>query len=192
MDFYEAGNKLWQVRLEQIIEPVIEKQFIFHKGVTPRDVYKLLYQINCGAEHLITNVESAKKEFFKEVSELQLPKKEAIYLPVFEVFLYGVTRVNFIPYALAGGDFNKLFDSFVRDSSDFCKSMQLTPYYEAFESLNKKKNWLNQRDVSDFFEFIKAKNFPAVHHSKTYKDKLSKEILEKPHYRIIRTSLKLD
>jgi hypothetical protein len=114
----------------------LAEQCKLHPSMQCVDVVKLCYQAAFGAEHLLTDVATAKVYFEDEYASvaqkvslqksLSFKDKMDFYgnscinianIPLIEYISSDVVRVNFVPWIAAGKDKDALFDMFVKSAS---------------------------------------------------------------------------
>ena len=67
----------------------LSNQFSLHPSMQPDDIIKLCYQVSYGAEHLLQDVESAKRYFFLEWESIAAEDK-----PLYEEISPSYVRLN--------------------------------------------------------------------------------------------------
>lgn len=145
------------------------------------DAYKWTYQATRGGEHAAPEREMAKKWMDAEWNGLSGPiKDEPLWEPLCGDGSIG--RLNLRPFKQKGGSADDLVDAFVAGAKEFKGSE--TTFLAAWNELGKRleKNEfgdLTHTDWKDLDTAMKAKNYPAVHHSEAYKKTLA------PAYRIL-------
>ena len=151
---------------------------------TPRmemqDAYKFLYQATLGGEHAISDDTGPRAWMDREWTGLGPPHKGE---PEVQKLTPdgGVIRINLRPYRARGGDKEMLLAVFVAsarkfraDKSDFVRE------WNALGSLLKRRHESNLtfREWQALDKKLRAKDFPALHHSERY------EHAYKPAYRV--------
>src|SRR5574344_278860 len=170
----------------------LAEQCKLHPSMQCVDVVKLCHQADFGAEHLLTDVASAKAYFEKEYDGSSC--SDTTNIPLVEYISSDVARVNFVPWITAGKDEGALFDMFVKSASVphggeavFRKYIDVATTFINDEASS--GFWTKLDDsitkgitaelwvqfIHDYF----AKEIHAVHHSEVY------EKVEHPAYRIV-------
>ncbi|MFN0278692.1 MAG: DUF6794 domain-containing protein [Pyrinomonadaceae bacterium] len=151
------------------------------KNVRIEDAYKWLYQATRGAEHAVSDEESARKWLDDEWKTLDKPGKNE---PIWEPLCSGgeIGRLNLRPFKAKGGKKEDLLEAFLA-SSRALKAKQ-TSFVDAWSELGKrlKKRSIGNLDYAAWSELageMGSQDFPAIHHSKTY------EKAKHPAYRIL-------
>ncbi|MCL2398481.1 MAG: hypothetical protein FWC91_01890 [Defluviitaleaceae bacterium] len=168
------------------IERYIKEQFELHPSMEPRDVAKLCYQAAFGAEHLLQDVENAKRYFYKEFESLD-PQTDTDE-PLVEPIGSGVCRINLGAWKKRSLPPEQLFELFVKSAGKIKKDeSQFLSYLEQAERFVKNNLIANiSFTVEDWHNFIneyKKGGIRPVHHSKTYREQ------EKPAYRVVDDSI---
>ena len=142
------------------------------KNFRVEDAYKWTYQATRGGEHAIPDKESAREWLESEWQSLDTPKGDEA---MWEALCSGggIGRLNLRPYKAKGGKVDDLLEAFLASSRDY-KSEQ-SSFVDAWRELGKK---LKKKDAGrlDYKSWAKldaemeAKNYPAIHHSKTYEE----------------------
>jgi hypothetical protein len=145
------------------------------------EAYKWTYQATRGGEHAAPDREMAKRWMDEEWKGLSGPIRDE---PVWEPLCGNgsIGRLNLRPFKQKGGIANDLVDAFVSGAKEFkgTEADFLAAWNELGKRLEKNefgeltyKNWKNLDTA------MKAKNYPAVHHSEAYKKAMA------PAYRIL-------
>jgi len=151
-----------------------------HPGFSARDAYKLLYQRHMGAEHMISNVESARQYLYDELAMVIPDETIPLLEPLWENF--EVVRINLTPFKARGIDPEKLLTAFL-DSSKSSKGGFESFMQEWADLMEMVKNGLVNFDRDDFEkvnEIAFENNYPPMHHSEEYAK------LNHPAYRLAR------
>ena len=83
-----------------------------HPAIKPQDVIKFCYQAAFGAEHLLSDTDTAQRYFLDEYNSTQSDD-----LPLFEHLNECYCRVNLAAWKRAGFDREKLFEIFAASAS---------------------------------------------------------------------------
>lgn len=149
-----------------------------------QDAYKWLFQATRGGEHAVPGEEMARKWMENEWATLSEPQKDE---PLLEPLCgdgkdTSISRLNLRPFRAAGGTMDSALFAFIESSKKFDQSKEnfLIAWSELGKRLKKKPHGkLNSDEWKKFDETMRAKEYPAVHHSKGY------GAAYKPAYRII-------
>jgi len=154
------------------------------KNVRIEDAYKWTYQATRGGEHAVPDKESARKWLEREWQTLGEPVANE---PIWEPLCRGgeIGRLNLRPFKEQGGKGDDLLDTFLASSREY--KMEPSSFVDAWLELGKrlKKKSVGKLDHKAWTKLdaeMKAKNYPAIHHSETY-DKA-----HHPAYRILTKS----
>ena len=151
------------------------------KNTRIEDAYKWTYQATRGGEHAVPDEESARKWLDSEWSELGKPTADEV---VWEPLCPGseIGRLNLRPFRKSGGKSDDLLEAFLASSREYRseQSSFVDAWLELGKRLKKKPaGKLNYKEWAKFDAEMKAKNYPAIHHSETY------EKVNHPAYRIL-------
>lgn len=157
-------------------EKYLTEQINLHPSVMPQDIVKMCYQAAFGAEHLLSNINSAKAYFDKEYSETK-----AMDIPLYEKISDDICRVNLSAWKKAGLPGEWLFRMFV-GSCDVQNNGNDTfsDYLKTAEKILLQINiCFSFSDWQEYLSEYKKHGLTAVHHSPEYRE------CEKPAYRIV-------
>ena len=140
------------------------------KNVRIEDAYKWTYQATRGGEHAVPDEESAREWLDGEWSGLGKPITNK---PVWELLCPGgeIGRLNLREFKASGGKADDLLAAFLASSRKyrFEQSSFVTAWLELGKQLKKKPaGKINHKEWSRLDAEMKAKNYPAIHHSETY------------------------
>ena len=145
----------------------------------PQDWYKLIYQSEFGAGHLITDANAARARFFDEWEKAGLAGQHET---LEEAVGSGLCRLNLRPARSSGLYAEAVFDAFLSGAAFACGShaglMKKLLLLEGFLAAENAGGALD--DLRIFFYGIAAEGFPMVSHSEAYR------VQYRPSYRIIR------
>lgn len=151
------------------------------KNVRIDDAYKWTYQATRGGEHAVPDTESARKWLDNEWNSMGTAVKD---IAIWEPLCPGgeIGRLNLRPFKNKGGEPDDLLDAFLASSREY--RTDGANFIAAWNELGKhlkKKTYgsLTYKDWTKLDAEMKAKNYPAVHHSETYNK------AEQPAYRIL-------
>jgi hypothetical protein len=127
-----------------------------------------------GSEHAVSNPESARSWLRRELAEMGEGPSEPLIDPISPEG--DIVRVHLRPFVATGHDPEVLLDAFVRTANEVHgDALLLEGFWQAAIATAK----FPYREMEEFFQSIKAKNYPAVHHSPEY------EQLYRPAYRVV-------
>jgi hypothetical protein len=145
------------------------------------DAYKWIYQATRGGEHAAPDREMAKQWLDAEWKTLFEPMAhEPIWQPLCEDGSIG--RLNLRPYKQRGGNPDDLVDAFVAGAKEFkgTEADFLAAWNGLGNRLKKRAaGSLSHKQWKTLDTAMKAKNYPAIHHSERYNKALI------PAYRIL-------
>lgn len=150
-------------------------------AVGMKDAYKWLFQATRGGEHAAPSREAAKAWLDKEWTSLgaEVPGEDE-WSPLCPDGSIG--RMNIRPFKKRGGKTDDLVNGFVQSASDFRSEPAdfLAAWNELGKRLRKSKiGRLTHKEWLKLEKEMKAKDYPAVHHSGGYNN------LRRPAYRVI-------
>jgi hypothetical protein len=156
------------------IQAILQTHFERYSAMQVQDIYKLIYQSCLGAAHAVASPTSARAWLESEIAKMGDAPPEPIIDPISADG--EIIRIHLRPYLKAGGDLAVLLDAFIRTANDFRGEISLL-----------KKEWdiatgtcfLPATTMDAFIQKMKKGNYPAVHHSKIYKEHY------RPAYRVI-------
>ncbi len=163
------------ISLKKIIKNEIKK----YPEMEIQDVYKLLHQSAMGSEHAVKDTAAVRKWMEKEISGLSWNHKEEMI----DTISPGgkIVRINLRPYIKAGMNTEKLLNAFVKTANKFKGSKEvLERNLKCFlEMIEEGEVDFPKQEAENYFNELKEKDYPAVHHSKKYGEKYS------PAYRVV-------
>ena len=151
------------------------------KNVRIEDAYKWTYQATRGGEHAVPDAESAREWLDNEWKTLGKPMAgELMWEPLCPGGEIG--RLNLRPFKTQEGKEDNLLEAFLTSSREY-KSEQ-SSFVDAWLELGKRlmKRSVGKLDYKSWTKLdaeMKAKNYPAIHHSESY------EKANHPAYRIL-------
>ncbi len=159
-------------------EDYVLKEIENHPSVQPADIVKLCYQAAFGAEHLLSDINAAKRYFDKEFTDT---KPENV--PICEYISDDVCRINISGWKAARLPANRLFEMFASSAKiNGSGEVLFAEYLRAAEKAIAESGAFSLTLWKDFLhEYIKTGG--AVHHSDEYRER------EKPAYRIVSSRL---
>jgi hypothetical protein len=154
-----------------------------------QDVYKLIYQGVMGSEHLmnVQGIEDVACEFEKrlrlEFEAVEPDESE----PLFELIppTGMLHRLNLRPYKAQHGDLARLVTACMEvvyrswgSPDDLCS------VWDVIVDASQKGNWSGVAiaDILPFTEWLKVHSFPAIHHSRIYREAY------RPAYRLVNSN----
>lgn len=139
-------------------------------GMTPRDLYKLLYQGVLGPEHIIVSAEKFVQSLWDEWQALQPARKD----PLWESIRPDgrLLRLNLRPYRNNGGSLERLAQACLQTARlPWGTPADLRAAWAAAQAASQAPAWAgpSHAEMVDFSAWLHAKDFPAVHHSDAYR-----------------------
>lgn len=140
-------------------------------NIRMEDAYKWTYQAIRGGEHAAPDLESARKWLEREWAGLGEAKKGE---PVWEPLCPGgeVGRFNLRSFRDGGGNPDDLVRAFVESGGEYRSEADrfTVAWFELGTRLKKKSaGKLTHKAWAKLDAEMRAKNYPAIHHSETYK-----------------------
>ena len=158
----------------EVIEKVIRDHFTRYPNMQIQDLYKLLHQAALGSEHAVSDRGAVERWMTRELAEMGEGNTEPMVDPISPDG--DIARVHLRPYVSAGHDPQLLLDAFIHTADDYHGETQfLENYWQDAIKLGA----FSVEEMNGFFQDVKAKNFPAVHHSAEYERRY------RPAYRVI-------
>jgi hypothetical protein len=168
----EAGNIL-------MMKEILQKEIQKHPEMEIQDIYKFIHQAAMGSEHAVKDTTAVREWMKNEIAGLKFDRSENLI----DTISPGgkIVRINLRPYLKAGYDTEKLLNAFIKTANEFKGSTIILEKYiqVVFELVKDGRINFPEGEVRKFFNDLKIKNYPAVHHSKKYEEKYS------PAYRVI-------
>ena len=125
-----------------------------------KDAYKLINQVTCGPGHAVIDRTAAGHWLKTEVLNLNEPHPEPIFDSINPVG--SLVRALLVPYLTAGGNLDTLLDAFLHTSREYHANFsKLERYLDTAQAL--------VPGLIDLVAILKPQNYPAVHHSPTYR-----------------------
>jgi len=151
------------------------------KSTHIEDAYKWIYQATRGGEHAAPDREMAKQWLENEWSSLDAPfAKETLWEALCKDDSIG--RLNLRVYKQRGGKVDDILDAFLTSAREYKESGTafVNTWLEFSKRLSKRSvNKLTYGEWARLDAKMKAKSYPAIHHSKAYED------ARRPAYRVI-------
>mgnify|MGYP000250483485 CR=1 FL=1 len=149
-------------------------------SVRIEDAYKWIFQATRGGEHMAPSRERATKALEIEWSDSEPADGEAIWEPLCPCENIG--RLNIRPFGARGGRSGDLVEAFLASCRSFSAHPDalLSAWNELGNRLEGKPSGrLDHDNWSSLDASLKAKNYPAIHHSMDYRT------ARRPSYRIL-------
>ena len=161
-----------------MIERILRDHLSRYPALQIQDLYKLLHQAAMGSEHAVSHRGSVESWLTREIAEMG----EGIPEPLVDPISHDgeIMRIHLRPYMAAGHDPMRLLDAFIRTANEYHGDAKIIEqYWQDAVMMNR----FPVPEMEDFFQGLKDKGFPAVHHSDQY------EKLYRPAYRVISLAL---
>lgn len=166
--------------IENKIYNLLIKEFTRFPKSEAQDYYKLIIQATYGAEHWIQNYNDCLEMLGKEISQIEANIKCPLLNDISLTF--PLVRVNLSRCKAEKIDYHTISKAFYEGAKLDIKidALRFETYLNiATDALIKHPFNINKKDLDNFIRKTKKLGFPAVHHSKTYKN------FYNPHYRVI-------
>lgn len=161
-----------------MFEYYLKKQIKIHPYTMCQDALKQCFQAAFGAEHLLMDIENAKKYLYEEFSMVEIDEK-----PIFEQISEKILRVNLSAWKKRGFEKELLFQMFVLTSSIEGSKKSKDEFFKNLQVVDKlaiKNTFLFSSAEWEKYKKDYLKNgIQAVHHSELYRKKAH------PAYRIV-------
>lgn len=163
---YANSNSEKENTLKKILLGELDK----YPKMQIQDIYKLLHQAAMGSEHAVKNEESVKNWMKLEISGLKWSQTDNLIDTISAEAK--IVRINLRPYINAGYNPTKLVELFIKTANNFeGSSNELEEYLEIALELSKLKIIpYDYTEMLSFFNQMKEKKYPAMHHSKIYSE----------------------
>lgn len=157
-----------------MIENILRDHLSRYPALEIWDLYKLLHQAALGSEHAVPDPASAERWLVRELAEMGQGVAEPLIDPISHDG--EIVRIHLRPYVAAGYDPQELLYAFICTANGHRGNAHLLEQYweEAIALAIFPTPQMNQ-----FLHELRAKGFPAVHHSTAY------EHFYRPAYRVI-------
>lgn len=158
----------------------LEEQIKLHPSMQMQDVVKLCYQAAYGAEHLLRDIEVARRFFEAEWSKT-IPEN----IPLYENISDTYCRVNIAAWKYQERPAEELFELFARtaEKKTYDDEALLDMLEQAAGILATLQTNFTVADFREYSRKYLSEGICAVHHSDEYREK------EKPAYRLVKREL---
>jgi hypothetical protein len=157
------------------------KQWKADPAVEMQDAYKWLFQATLGGEHAVPGEDMAREWLEGEWKTLGVPpEKEPLWQPLCKDESIG--RLNLRVFSAEDGKMNDVLTAFIESSKKFDRNKEnfIVAWNELGKRVKKKpQGKLTRAEWEKVDTEMKAKDYPAIHHSKNYED------ARHPAYRIL-------
>jgi hypothetical protein len=154
--------------------------------MSPRDMYKLLYQGVRGPEHIITSPQAFTEHLAEEWDELDIAKGDPLWESIRPDC--SLLRLNLRPFKALGGDRDELAAACLETGRrSWGTQAELLLAWDHLITACKQNLWPGPslNEVVAFTSWLEEKGFPPVHHSERYRG------LYRPAYRLVAADLML-
>lgn len=158
---------------EELIS-IVSKQIERYPGMRIQDLYKLIYQGVMGSSHAVASVADAEKWLSDELLSMGECRDDEV---IVERLSADIVRVNLRPFIASGGDTDALLDGFIRTGREYSGSTD--GLIRVWKTVAGIQNLFSFSEMNDFIDRQEVSGFPAVHHSKVYRE------LYRPAYRVV-------
>lgn len=147
-----------------------------HPSLMPQDVVKFCYQAAFGAEHLLSDIEAARRYF-----DAEFDKVESRCGDLVEFLTDELCRVDLGAWKSRNLSKDALFEVFVESAraKEGDREIFLSFLCEAEASFGELELSFSLDEWKDFLKKYAEVGMPAVHHSEAYRER------EKPSYRVV-------
>jgi len=168
-----------ELREEATFRQILASQMERYPRLQVQDLYKLVLQAAMGSEHAVRDEAAARQWLESELSRLgdgpEEPEVESISPDG------AIVRVHLRPYTAKGGDPHRLLAAFLETAREYKgEEARLQQYWLWAEEMCRSGQLpFREEDLRRFFADMEAQGYPAVHHSKQYRDAY------RPAYRVV-------
>lgn len=179
--FFVSIIKLYAQESNEIfvMKEILQKEIRKYPEMEIQDIYKFIHQAAMGSEHAVKDTAAVREWMENEIAGLEFNRTENLV----DTISPGekIVRINLRPYLKAGYDTDKLLNAFIKTANGFKGStIVLEKYIQAvLELIEDGRINFQKEEAKIFFDEMKIKKYPAVHHSKKYEEKYS------PAYRVV-------
>jgi len=145
------------------IKAILRGHFSRYPAMQIQDVYKLFHQAALGSEHAISNPDDARKWMERELAEMGPGYDEVTIDPISPDGQ--IVRVHLRPFIAQDGDLETLLSAFIRTANEFHGDKNVFESY--WKAVTEMMRFLPE-EMDGFMEPMRARNYPAVHHSVAY------------------------
>lgn len=153
------------------LTPIIKAHLTLYPAMQARDVYKLLYQSVCGAEHLMSSASAFEEYLRAEFDAVTALDEESLLVSLRADGT--LSRINLRPYKARGGTVAALMRECMRATLPVDQSArdELRRAWGAFRNGCQAGNWssLSLIDVMELDSWLMQHDYPAVHHSDAFR-----------------------
>ena len=163
---------------DEAVGRLIEEHWARYRAMTPRDVYKLLYQGVLGPEHLLGP--GFADRLRAEYAALSAKGDEPLWEEVRPDGELG--RLNLRPFKAHGGDLERLIRACRRTAGQtWGTAEELREVWAVFVEQCRAGRWevFPLSEVLAFSSWLEERGYPAVHHSPAYR------AAHRPAYRLL-------
>jgi hypothetical protein len=148
-----------------------------------QDAYKLIYQGNFGVAHILQDTDHARQFLKNEVNSIEKSDNEPL---IEQISVYtNLVRINLRPFKKSGSSVATLFEVMTRsvEETKVDRQIFLSQWGEFMEAVKQGIIKFDLPELKTFDQKVKAKNYPAVHHSPEYRK------ANKPAYRVVKEDI---
>ena len=177
-------NEINQNPLPASLIPYLKTHLDHHPSMTSQDIAKLCYQAAHGAEHLLADLDRARKYLACEMDSVEAGDG----VPLIEPISDRVARVNLAPWKAKGLSADALFDLFVATARVSGNGDERLSSYlsEVSNYLASEPSSIALTEWLTFLAWYDQNGRPTIHHSEAYR------ATEHPAYRIVLRDLLCD
>ncbi len=164
---------------EAAFRRILANQVERYPRLQVQDLYKLVHQATMGSEHAVRDEAAARERLESELSRLGGGPEET---EVESISADGrIVRVHLRPYAAHGGDPARLLAAFLQTAREYKgDKSRLRRYWDCAEEMCRDGELpFREEELRRFFARMEAHGYPAVHHSKEYREAY------RPAYRVV-------
>ena len=177
-------NEINQNPLPASLIPYLKTHLDNHPSMTSQDIAKLCYQAAHGAEHLLADLDRARRYLEHEMDSVEANECMTLIEPISD----RVARVNLAPWKAKGLSADALFDLFVATARVSGNGDERLSSYlsEVSDYLASEPSSIALTEWMTFLAWYDQNGRPAIHHSEAYR------AAEHPAYRIVLRDLLCD
>lgn len=148
-----------------------------------QDIYKLLYQSVFGVSHILADPTKSKNFLRKEFDSVNPSENELLIEPI---SVDGkVVRINLRPFKAKYNDVDKLFQAMMISTQEIKGTLSkfLIVWNEFKKAVLNNELDFDRKELENFDQIIKLKNYPVLHHSEPYRS------ANEPAYRVVKRKI---
>lgn len=170
--------------LSVVTASILQAHHEQYPAMRAQDVYKLIFQAICGAEHIVQSAHAFERNLRTEYESVGADASEPLVMPLRADGL--LARLNLRPYKARKGSLTALVEECLRAAASVDTSAREASitHWRAFVIECRNGLWLthSSAELDELDAWLVQNDYPAVHHSEVYRQAYQ------PAYRLVRTA----